>query len=90
MPSNDTPTSKVQPWKGWHGAILDRAREEREGAILMKGDNGSTAQPTHGTVAIDPRDVDLSAPKETPKMLVSSYLYPLSLSLTDMSSSSSD
>lgn len=56
----------------------------------MKGDNGSTAQPTHGTVAIDPRDVDLSAPKETPKMLVSSYLYPLSLSLTDMSSSSSD
>jgi hypothetical protein len=60
--------SKVQPWKQWEAEIRNRAEEEKEGGILLRGDGGSTAQPTHGTVAIDPREVNLSAPKETPKI----------------------
>jgi hypothetical protein len=70
MSNEERDGSKVQPWKQWEEGIRVRAEEEREGGILLRGDGGSTAQPTHGTVAIDPRDVDFSAPKEKPKMCI--------------------
>lgn len=56
--------ARAQPWKDWERGLnveQERLKETRE--------TPSGANSGHGTVAIEPRDdVDLSAPKDIPKM----------------------
>lgn len=64
MPSEAEQATFEQPWKAWHGHLDPWSRQDvRDGAVyLLESDNQN-----HGTVAINKKDIDLSAPKEVPK-----------------------
>ena len=65
MPSEAELSKLPQPWKAWHASLDPWSRQDiRDGAVYVAdGDDKN-----HGTVAIDRKDVDLSAPKVISKL----------------------
>lgn len=65
MPSEAEQSKLPQPWKAWYESLDPWSRQDiRDGAVYV--DDGGDKN--HGTVAIDQKDVDLNAPKATPKL----------------------
>ena len=65
MPSEAKQSELPQPWKVWHGSLDPWSRQDiKDGAVYVNDGEDKN----HGTVAIDKKDVDLSAPKATPKL----------------------
>ncbi|KAJ6010015.1 hypothetical protein N7499_004582 [Penicillium canescens] len=70
MPSEERQSQLQQPWKKWQGSLNPRGRKDvQEGNVILVD-----ADSTHGTTAVDQKDVDLKAPKEVPKKYVKLYL----------------
>ena len=66
MPSEAQQSNLQQPWKKWHADLNPLSRKDvQEGNVILK-----KSESGHGTVAIDQKDVDLTAEKEIPKMYV--------------------
>lgn len=66
MPSEADQRTLQQPWKQWHSSLDPESRKDiQEGNVVLARDDS-----THGTVATDQKDVDLSAKKEVPKTYV--------------------
>ncbi|KAK7909059.1 hypothetical protein PG985_014937 [Apiospora marii] len=62
MPTEAEQRDLPQPWKAWHASLDPMSRQDiRDGSYILTNADGG-----HGTVANEPRQVDLNAQKEKP------------------------